>query len=127
MTVGREHGPRVLVAEDEPGVREFVARALGHAGLSVTAVTDGQHALEALLAEPFDLLVTDIVMPVLDGIELALIAAKYRPGMPILLITGYPAERSRGLNLDALIHGVLAKPFSLSELVGQAKAALALS
>jgi two-component system, cell cycle response regulator CpdR len=115
---------RVLVAEDDAAVRTFVTRALTHAGYSVTDVEDGKQALQALEIERFDLLVADIVMPVLDGIALALSAGSRQPDLRILLITGYPTEHQRARNLDALIHGVIAKPFSLQELGDAAKAAL---
>jgi CheY-like chemotaxis protein len=116
---------RVLVAEDDPAVRTFVSRALTHAGYSVTDVEDGQQALQALEIERFDLLVADIVMPVVDGIALALSASSHQPDLRILLITGYPTEQTRARNLDALIHGLIPKPFSLQELCVAAKAALA--
>ncbi|MGQ0662235.1 MAG: response regulator [Pseudomonadota bacterium] len=116
---------RILLAEDESGVREFGIRALEGAGHSVTAVADGQRALEALAGSEFDLLVTDIVMPELDGIALALKAAKERPRMKILLMTGYAHERQRAHNLEALIHKVISKPFSLAELIAAVDTALA--
>lgn len=118
---------RVLVAEDEPAVRAFVVRALEHAGHDVTAVDDGQQALEKLAAARFDLLVTDIVMPNLDGIALALKASRDWPQMAILLMTGFPAERQRAFNLEALIDRVILKPFSLDQLLAAAEAALARS
>lgn len=106
---------RILVAEDDDAVREFVSRALALQGHAVTAVTDGGRALEALAAQGYDLLLTDIVMPGLDGIALALKVAKSYPEMPVLLMTGYAAERQRAHNLDALIRRVLLKPFTLKE------------
>jgi len=108
---------RILVAEDEAPVREFVVRALEHAGHEVTSVGDGQRAVETLTTARFDLLVTDIVMPEMDGITLALKVSKDRPDMPILMMTGYAAERQRAHNLEALIHKVISKPFSLSDLL----------
>jgi two-component system cell cycle response regulator CpdR len=116
--------PRVLVAEDEPGLRAFMARSLQVAGYEVSDVEDGQRALESLRADRFDLLVTDIVMPVMDGITLALIASSEWPDLRILMVTGYPAERQRALNLDVLIHGVIAKPFTLQELRQSVRTAL---
>jgi DNA-binding response OmpR family regulator len=107
---------RILVAEDDEAVREFVTRALTVQGHEVTAVDDGGRALEALDARPYDLLLTDIVMPGIDGIALALKAAKAYPEMPVLLMTGYAAERQRAHNLDALICRVISKPFSLKEI-----------
>lgn len=116
---------RVLVAEDEPAVREFVVRALQHARHEVVAVEDGQRALERLVEARFDLLVTDIVMPHLDGIALALKATRDWPGMAVLLMTGYPAERQRAFNLDELIDRVILKPFTLDQFLAAIGAALA--
>jgi two-component system, cell cycle response regulator CpdR len=107
---------RILVAEDESAVREFVVRALRVAGHEPTAVDDGQQALNALAMSRFDLLLTDIVMPGLDGIALALKASSAYPDMRVLLMSGYAAERQRAHNLDALFHDVIAKPFSLKAL-----------
>lgn len=116
---------RVLVAEDENAVREFVTRALSHAGHDVVAVADGLQALGALSGGSYDLLVTDIVMPGMDGISLALKATKEWPSMGLLLMTGYSAERQRAHNLEALTERVIAKPFSLTEFLGAVDAALA--
>ena len=66
--------------------------------------------------EKFDMVLADIVMPQLDGIALALKVSKDYPGLPILLMTGYAAERQRAHNLDALIHDVITKPFTLKEI-----------
>jgi two-component system, cell cycle response regulator CpdR len=107
---------RVVIAEDEAGVREFVTRALVIDGHEVTAVEDGLEALEALSSDKFDLLLTDIVMPNLDGIALALKVGSLYPDMRILLMSGYAAERQRAHNLEALVHRVVAKPFSLKDI-----------
>jgi DNA-binding response OmpR family regulator len=98
---------------------------LGHSGHAIVAVEDGQMAARALARERFDLLLTDIVMPGMDGIALALKAAKEWPAMPIVMMTGFAAERQRAHNLDALIHTVLAKPFTLADLVASVNEALA--
>lgn len=116
---------RILVAEDDGAVREFVTRALEHAGHEVVAVEDGHQALEALQRKAFDLLVTDIVMPGLDGIALALKVAKDYPDLRILMMTGYAHERQRAYNLEALIHKVLPKPFTLTDITGSVADALA--
>ena len=108
--------PRILIAEDDPAVQRFVMRALTHRGHDVTVVDDGLAALEALRERAFDLLLTDIVMPGLDGIALALKVSKDHPDLPILLMTGYAAERQRAHNLEELVHRVIAKPFSLKEI-----------
>ena len=118
---------RILVAEDDKAVQSFVSRALAHRGHAVTAVDDGLQALEALDQTGFDpdLLITDIVMPGLDGIALALKVARDRPDLPILMMTGYSAERQRAHNLEALICRVITKPFSLEQICKAAEEVLA--
>ncbi|MEM9880160.1 MAG: response regulator [Pseudomonadota bacterium] len=108
--------PQILVAEDDTAVREFICRALESYGHHADSAPHGGEALEKLHAGTYDLLITDIVMPVMDGIALSLAASSAYPAMPILLITGYSAERERAHNLDALIHDVLLKPFSLRQI-----------
>jgi len=108
---------RILVAEDERAVREFVCRALDQEGHTVTSVEDGLQALSQLAIKEFDLLLTDIVMPGMDGIALALKVARDQPELPILLMSGYALERQRAHNLEALIHEVIAKPFTLRQIL----------
>lgn len=107
---------KVLVAEDNQSVREFVQRALQSVGYRVTVVVDGQQALAVLSREKFDVLVTDIVMPNMDGIALALKTARMFENLRIVMISGYAQERMRAHNLDALVHRIIAKPFSLEEI-----------
>ena len=109
---------RILLAEDEEALRAFIARALAQDGHEVVATADGGEALDALTREQgkFDLLLTDIRMPVMDGIALALAAARDYPDLTILLMTGYADQRERAHGLDALIHDVIAKPFSLADI-----------
>jgi len=116
---------RILVAEDEVSLREFVERALAHNGHEVVSVRDGAEALHALQDEDhFDLLLTDIVMPIMDGIALSLKVARDHPETKILLMSGYAAERQRAHNLDDLIHDVIAKPFTLDEICEKVEEAL---
>src|SRR2546426_10830752 len=118
---------RILIAEDEEALRGFVRRALAEAGHDVVAAADGAEALELLKSTParFDLLLADIKMPVMDGIALALAAARDFPDLIILLMTGYEDQRERAHGLDALIHDVIAKPFSLVEIRAAVASALA--
>lgn len=115
---------RILVAEDETAVRTFVKRALTIKGHKVTEVCDGLQALQALERAKFHLLITDIVMPGLDGIGLALKVARDYPGLPVLLITGYADERKRAHNLDELISDVVTKPFTLQQICEATEGAL---
>jgi DNA-binding response OmpR family regulator len=116
MDRGADMATRILIAEDDRAVREFIGRALDHAGHDVSSVNDGLAALEALRLNRYDLLVSDIMMPGLDGVSLALKVAKEWPDMGIMLMTGYTHERQRARNLDALSHEVISKPFSLKEI-----------
>jgi len=120
---------RILIAEDEEALRGFVARALAMDGHEVIACVDGAEALDRLTGDKksFDLLLTDIRMPVMDGIALALSAARDHPRLMILLMTGYADQRERARGLDALIHDVITKPFTLSELRQAVRTALAAS
>jgi len=106
----------ILIAEDEMAVRMFVSRALEYRGHSTVGVEDGGAAIDAMSEENFDLLLTDIVMPVMDGIALALKVSSEHPEVPILMMTGYSHEQQRAHNLECLIHDVISKPFSLEEL-----------
>ena len=107
---------RILIAEDEEGLRSLVARALSMDGHAVMTANDGAEALDVLAREQgaFELLLTDIRMPVMDGIALALAAARDHPNVSILLMTGFADQRERAIGLDALIHDVITKPFSLT-------------
>ena len=109
---------RVLIADDEGSMRSLVARAIAMDGHDIVAVQDGAEALEVLVrdAGAFDLLLTDIQMPVMDGIALALTAARDFPALTILLMTGFADQRERALNLDAIVHDVITKPFSVADI-----------
>ena len=126
-TLKPRRGARILVVDDEAPIRQFVARALSHANPDYTVETaeDGVDALDAFSRAPFDLLVTDIVMPALDGIELALKVSKDYPETIILMMTGYATEKQRAYGLDNLIHKVISKPFSLKEISAAVGEALA--
>jgi len=117
---------RILVAEDEAALRGHILRALAEDGHDAIAVKDGGEALEALLAEKgrFDLLLADIKMPVMDGIALALAAAREDPELAILLMTGFADQRERASGLEALIQGLLTKPFSVADLKREVAAAI---
>ncbi len=118
---------RILLTEDEDAVRGFVRRALEMDGHEVVEAFDGADGLDKLASEQgaFDLLLTDIRMPMMDGIALALAAARDFPALPILLMTGYADQRERAAGLDALIHDVVTKPFSLGQIRAAAADALA--
>lgn len=115
----RQPKPRVLLAEDEDSMRQFLARALERAGYEVESFGNGLDAFERLKREPFSLLLTDIIMPLMDGIELARRASELDPELKIMFITGFAAVT---LNADqSPVEGarVLSKPFHLKDLVAE--------
>ena len=110
---------RILIAEDDDNVRAFVVRALTHMGHEITEAEDGGIAAE-ICAEKngaFDLLLSDIKMPVMDGIALALNVASAFPEVTIVLMTGFADQRERAHGLEALIYDVIPKPFTLQALM----------
>jgi two-component system, cell cycle response regulator CpdR len=110
--------PRVLIADDEESMRTLVARAIAMDGHQTVTAQDGADALEILAREDgaFDLLLTDIQMPVMDGIALALSVARDFPDLTILLMTGFADQRERASNLNALVHDVVTKPSSVADI-----------
>lgn len=107
---------RILLAEDEEAMRTYLARALENAGYEVIAVDRGTAALPWLETEEFDLLLTDIVMPEMDGIELAQRCANISPETKVMFITGFAAVSLRA-SREAPQAKVLSKPFHLRDLV----------
>jgi two-component system cell cycle response regulator CpdR len=107
---------RILLAEDDEAMRTYLARALENAGYAVSAVDRGTAALPLLEAEDFDLLLSDIVMPEMDGIELAQRCAEISPQTRVMFITGFAAVTLRA-SQDAPRAKTLSKPFHLKDLV----------
>ena len=109
---------RILLAEDDESMRVYLARALERTGYHVVAVDNGLAAIPLLESEPFDLLLTDIVMPEMDGIELAQKAAEIAPDIRVMFITGFAAVALKAgrKTPDAK---VLSKPFHLKDLVAE--------
>lgn len=108
---------RILLVDDEEPLRAFLKRGLELDGHAITTAIDGGDAMDALAdAEgAFDLVLTDIRMPIMDGIALALAAKAEYPNLLIVLMTGFAEQRERARNLDAIVEDVLTKPFSLAE------------
>jgi len=109
---------RILIAEDEEPLRRLVTRALAQAGHEVVDAADGAEALDLLGREGgrFDLLLSDIRMPLLDGLALAFAAARDYPALAIVLMTAYAEQRERVGEFEARIHDIIAKPFTLAEI-----------
>ena len=109
---------RILLAEDDTSMREYLARSLTRVGYEVVAVGCGIDALPLLEGDKFDLLLTDIVMPEMDGIELAQQANAMDPGIRVMFITGFAAVALQG-GRTAPEAKLLSKPFHLRELVAE--------
>ncbi|MCT8989665.1 response regulator [Chelativorans sp. SCAU2101] len=109
---------RLLIVEDDDSVRSFTARALAAAGYEIETAEDGLDGLEKIKKAQgaFDLVLSDIRMPAMDGIEMARTAAKVYPGLRLLLMTGFADQRERAVELDGTVAGVVNKPFSLAEI-----------
>ena len=117
--------PKILLAEDDNDMRRFLVKALENAGYEVTDYDNGMSAYRRLREEPFELLLTDIVMPEMDGIELARRASELDPDIKIMFITGFAAV---ALNPDSQAPKdakVLSKPFHLRDLVDEVNKMLA--
>jgi two-component system, NtrC family, response regulator PilR len=109
--------PRVLVADDEEAIRRLVVHVLRRQGFDAVEATDGQHAIERLDAEPFDVLVLDLMMPRVDGFGVVNHLIETQPEMMerTVVITAFPRTAAR----ERLHHlcGILSKPFETSELI----------
>jgi len=110
---------RILVAEDDDAMRQFLVVALARSGHDVVAVGDGDSAVRNIADEHYDLLLADIRMPGVDGLEVARAARARLPSLPILLITGYAHEALSATDLIERDVRVFSKPFHLHEIVRQ--------
>ncbi len=108
----------ILIVEDDDSVRTFTARALAADGHAVETACDGEEGLERIRerAHALDLVLSDIRMPIMDGIEMARATRRDYPDLTILLMTGYADQRERAAELDGSAVGVIDKPFSLADL-----------
>lgn len=109
---------KILIADDEESMRLLVARAIAMDGHDIVTAQDGAEALDIITRADgaFDLLLTDIKMPVMDGIALALAVARDYPKLTILLMTGFADQRERASGLEAIVHDVVTKPFAIADI-----------
>jgi DNA-binding response OmpR family regulator len=116
--------PRILLAEDQADIRDLIALNLRQAGYEVLAVPDGQAALDAQVCAPAALLVLDLMMPRLDGLEVCKALRAKGHAAPILMLTAKSTELDRVLGLELGADDYLTKPFSMAELLARVKALL---
>lgn len=123
MTARYSATARILVVDDEPSVRRFAARALSEEGFAVLEAADGQEALAAVEAGGVLAIVSDIVMPRLNGVQLIEALARSHPQLPVVLISGYAPGELEGLGIAAPC-AVLMKPFTAERLVKEVRRCL---
>jgi two-component system KDP operon response regulator KdpE len=121
--VARTNKPTILVAEDDPRMMRLVQRNLELAGYRVLTAGDGEQALQLAEIEPCSLLVLDVMMPILDGLEVCRRVREFS-SVPIVIITARNAERDVVLGLDAGADDYLTKPFGAPELLARVRAVL---
>ena len=117
---------RILLAEDDTAMRLFLTQCLRRAGHDVSATDDGTDAADRLEQQAFDLLLADVVMPGIDGVELARRATRHSPDLKVMFITGFAAVAlNRGDGPDGRRNIGLSKPFHLNRLVNEVREMLA--
>ena len=114
-----EISAKILLAEDDNDMRRFLVKALQNAGYAVASFDNGLSAYNRLREEPFELLLTDIVMPEMDGIELARRATELDPEIKVMFITGFAAVALNPGNSAPKNARILSKPFHLRDLVNE--------
>jgi two-component system cell cycle response regulator CpdR len=119
MSMTSESGTKILLAEDDNDMRRFLVKALQNAGFDVASFDNGLSAYNRLREEPFELLLTDIVMPEMDGIELARRATELDPDIKVMFITGFAAVALNPDNNAPRQAKILSKPFHLRDLVNE--------
>jgi CheY-like chemotaxis protein len=117
---------RILVAEHEVPVREFIRRVLEQRGHEVVVVNDGTDAVVKLARLPFDLLLADVAMPNMDGVELSLKVARDFPDLPILMMSSETIQRRRSHDINSIMV-ILQKPFTMVALNEAVERALGVS
>ena len=115
---------RVLVADDDKSIRESLVRALSLEGYAVTSASDGAKALEMIQAERPDVVVLDLMMPVIDGITVCRVLRAEKNRVPVLMLTARTETSDRVMGLDAGADDYLPKPFALEELLARLRALL---
>lgn len=116
--------PRILVVDDEPSIREVLSKTLALAEYDVDVASDGQSGLERLRAAEYDLVITDLKMPGVDGLTLIREVRRSNPSMPIIIVTGYSTESSAIEAINLGVSGYLTKPFRVPRILAAAAKAL---
>lgn len=115
---------RVLLVEDEPGIAQFISQGLNEAGYATDVATDGEEGLDYALAAEYDIIILDIMLPKIDGLQLLRKLRTQSLKTPVLLLTARDAIEDRVRGLDAGADDYLSKPFALNELLARLRALL---
>jgi excisionase family DNA binding protein len=116
--------PRVLVVDDEPGVRDLLSRSLALAEYDVDVAADGRGALDRIRTHPYDLLIADLKMPGLDGLSVIREVKRLKTDLPVIIITGHSSESSAIEAVNLGVAGYLTKPFRVPQVLAAAAKAL---
>ena len=116
--------PRILVVDDEASIRELLEKTLAMSDYDVDTAPDGRTALERMRLYPYELLITDLRMPGMDGLTVIREAKRYKADLPVLVITGYSTESSAIEAANLGVNGYLTKPFRVSQVLGKTAKAL---
>jgi len=115
---------RILLIDDEPGIRNFVSRGLRGEGFSVDLAADGDAGLKAALGPPYDLIILDLLLPDLGGIEVLRRLIRQHPGQTVIVLSALGDTPSKVASLEAGADDYLVKPFSFEELLARVRARL---
>ena len=116
--------PRILVVDDEASIRDLLSKTLALAEYDVDASPDGRSALERMRLYPYDLLIADLKMPGMDGLAVIREAKRYKPDLPVIIITGFSTESSAIEAVNIGVAGYLTKPFRVPQVLAAAAKAL---
>jgi excisionase family DNA binding protein len=116
--------PKILVVDDEQAVRDLLAKTLTMADYEVETASDGPTALDRLHSATYDLLITDLKMPGMDGLSVIREARRQNPDLPVIIITGYSTEASAIEAINLGVTGYLTKPFRLPRILAATARAL---
>jgi DNA-binding response OmpR family regulator len=116
--------PRVLVVDDEASIRDLLSKTLALAEYDVDLAFDGRTALDRLRTAPYDLLITDLKMPGVDGLTVIREARRLKTDLPVIIITGFSTEASAIEAVNLGVSGYLTKPFRVPRVLAVAAKAL---
>ena len=116
--------PRILVVDDEPSIRDLLAKTLALAEYDVDVAADGRAALDRMRHEVYDLLIADLKMPGIDGLSVIREAKRYKANLPVIIITGYSTESAAIEAVNLGVSGYLTKPFRVPQVLAAAAKAL---